>query len=60
MVSIGYELASEEHGPNDLVRLAAIAEDSGFVFALLMMPRRFFLCVGTGEDLKSAPMRRNS
>jgi hypothetical protein len=59
MVSIGYEPASEEHGPNDLVWFAAIAEDSGFVFAL-MMPRRFFLGVGTGEDLKSAPIRRNS
>lgn len=32
MVEIGYTLSSEEFGPNELVRFAAIAEDSGFSF----------------------------
>lgn len=30
MVSFGYALSSEEHGPNDLVRQAVLAEESGF------------------------------
>jgi coenzyme F420-dependent glucose-6-phosphate dehydrogenase len=34
-VEIGYALSSEEHAPNDLVRYARIAEDSGFGFALI-------------------------
>jgi G6PDH family F420-dependent oxidoreductase len=32
---LGYALSSEEHRPNDLVRFAALAEDSGFEFALI-------------------------
>lgn len=32
MVEIGYTLSSEEFGPNELVRFAAVAEDSGFSF----------------------------
>jgi G6PDH family F420-dependent oxidoreductase len=99
MPDIGYALSSEEHGPNDLVRNAQRAEESGFRFALIsdhyhpwvsaqghspfvwsviggiaqatdalrlgtgvtcpimrihpaaMMPGRFFLGVGTGENL---------
>jgi coenzyme F420-dependent glucose-6-phosphate dehydrogenase len=35
MVEIGYKLSSEEHRPSDLVRYAAMAEDSGFTFALI-------------------------
>jgi coenzyme F420-dependent glucose-6-phosphate dehydrogenase len=35
MVRIGYALSSEEHRPQDLVRYAKIAEDSGFSFALI-------------------------
>ena len=35
MPEIGYALSSEEHPPNDLVRLAKMAEDSGFTFALI-------------------------
>jgi coenzyme F420-dependent glucose-6-phosphate dehydrogenase len=35
MVAIGYALSSEEHGPNDLVRNAAAAEEAGFTFALV-------------------------
>jgi coenzyme F420-dependent glucose-6-phosphate dehydrogenase len=35
MVRIGYKLSSEEHGPNDLVRYAAMAESNGFEFALI-------------------------
>ena len=32
MITIGYSLAGEEHGPNDLVRFAQRAEDVGFEF----------------------------
>lgn len=35
MTELGYARSSEEHGPNDLVRHAALAEDSGVEFALL-------------------------
>jgi G6PDH family F420-dependent oxidoreductase len=35
MVEIGYALSSEEHPPNDLVRNAKRAEDSGFTFAAI-------------------------
>ena len=35
MISLGYKLSSEEHGPADLVRLAQMAEDAGFEFALI-------------------------
>ena len=35
MVSVGYKLSSEEHPPNDLVRHARLAEDTGFAFALI-------------------------
>ncbi|HZA27880.1 MAG TPA: TIGR03557 family F420-dependent LLM class oxidoreductase [Actinomycetota bacterium] len=35
MVRIGYALSSEEHAPNDLVRYAQQAEESGFTFALI-------------------------
>jgi coenzyme F420-dependent glucose-6-phosphate dehydrogenase len=35
MVSLGYKLCSEEHGPNDLVRFARMAEDHGFAFGLI-------------------------
>jgi G6PDH family F420-dependent oxidoreductase len=35
MVEIGYKLSSEEHGPRELVRYAAMAEDAGFSFALI-------------------------
>jgi G6PDH family F420-dependent oxidoreductase len=35
VISIGYKLSSEEHGPADLVRLAQMAEDAGFHFALI-------------------------
>lgn len=35
MVALGYHLSSEEHGPQDLVRYAARAEEVGFEFALL-------------------------
>jgi G6PDH family F420-dependent oxidoreductase len=34
MVELGYALSSEEHAPNDLVRYARMAEESGFTFAL--------------------------
>src|SRR6266480_606206 len=34
-MEIGYALASEEHGPNDLVRNARAAEEAGFTFALI-------------------------
>jgi len=34
-VELGYALSSEEHGPHDLVRLAATAEEAGFTFALV-------------------------
>src|SRR5688500_20387700 len=32
MTRIGYARSSEEHGPSDLVRYAALAEESGFDF----------------------------
>ncbi len=35
MVALGYHLSSEEHGPQDLVRYAAHAEEVGFEFALI-------------------------
>lgn len=35
MVTLGYHLSSEEHGPLDLVRYAARAEKAGFEFALI-------------------------
>ncbi|HQD25622.1 MULTISPECIES: TIGR03557 family F420-dependent LLM class oxidoreductase [Methanoculleus] len=35
MVEIGYKLACEEHGPQDLVCNARMAEESGFTFAMI-------------------------
>ncbi len=35
MVDIGYKLASEEHGPLDLICNARQAEDAGFAFAMI-------------------------
>jgi len=35
MISLGYKLSSEEHGPVDLVRYAQMAQDAGFRFALI-------------------------
>ena len=35
MITLGYALSSEEHGPDDLVRYAERAETSGFEFALV-------------------------
>ncbi|MFN2483889.1 MAG: TIGR03557 family F420-dependent LLM class oxidoreductase [Candidatus Limnocylindria bacterium] len=35
MVEFGYALSSEEHLPNDLVRNARLAEETGFTFALI-------------------------
>lgn len=35
MVEIGYKLSSEEHGAPDLVCNARLAEDSGFMFAMV-------------------------
>ena len=35
MIEIGYTLSSEEHAPNDLVRYARKAEETGFTFALI-------------------------
>src|SRR5919109_4827618 len=35
MVEIGYKLSSEEHRPNDLVRYARLAEETGFTFAMI-------------------------
>lgn len=35
MVELGYALSCEEHRPNDLVRYAAQAEQTGFTFALI-------------------------
>ncbi len=35
MTRYGYALSSEEHGPTDLVRHAAAAEEAGFSFALI-------------------------
>jgi G6PDH family F420-dependent oxidoreductase len=34
-VRLGYKLSSEERGPRDLVRLAGMAEEHGFSFALI-------------------------
>jgi G6PDH family F420-dependent oxidoreductase len=34
-MQLGYALSSEEHAPNDLVRYARLAEDTGFDFALI-------------------------
>lgn len=34
-MEIGYKLASEEHGPNELVRFAGLAEEHGFGFVLI-------------------------
>jgi len=34
-VRLGYKLSSEERGPRELVRLAAMAEERGFSFALI-------------------------
>jgi G6PDH family F420-dependent oxidoreductase len=34
-VRLGYKLSSEEQGPRELVRLAGMAEDHGFTFALI-------------------------
>jgi coenzyme F420-dependent glucose-6-phosphate dehydrogenase len=35
MVKLGYFLSSEEHKPNQLVRHAQLAEQSGFEFAVI-------------------------
>jgi coenzyme F420-dependent glucose-6-phosphate dehydrogenase len=35
MLHIGYKLSSEEHAPNDLVRYARRAEETGFSFAMI-------------------------
>jgi coenzyme F420-dependent glucose-6-phosphate dehydrogenase len=35
MLQVGYKLSSEEHGPNDLIRFARLADDAGFSFALI-------------------------
>ena len=35
MPEIGYTLSSEEHPPSDLVRLARLAEEAGFSYALV-------------------------
>src|SRR5436189_3345938 len=34
-MELGYSLSSEEHGPEALVRTAAVAEDAGFTYALI-------------------------
>lgn len=34
-MEVGYKLASEEQGPNELVRYAGLAEEHGFGFALI-------------------------
>jgi coenzyme F420-dependent glucose-6-phosphate dehydrogenase len=34
-IELGYALSSEEHGPNDLVLNARLAEEAGFTFALI-------------------------
>jgi G6PDH family F420-dependent oxidoreductase len=34
-IRLGYKLSSEEQGPRDLVRLARMAEEAGFSFALI-------------------------
>jgi G6PDH family F420-dependent oxidoreductase len=63
---LGYALSSEEHRPADLVRHARLAEERGFsptvrihpaiiaqaaATAAVLMPGRFFLGLGTGENL---------
>jgi len=35
MIKLGYKLMSEEHGPADLVRNAARAEQAGFDYAAI-------------------------
>ena len=35
MIELGYALSSEEHPPNDLVRYARLAEETGFSFAFI-------------------------
>lgn len=35
MIKLGYKLMSEEHGPNELVRNARLAEQAGFDFAAI-------------------------
>lgn len=35
MAEIGYTLSCEEHGPGDLIRFAAAAEEAGFTFATI-------------------------
>src|ERR1051325_10955341 len=35
MVHLGFTLSSEEFGPRDLVRFAAVAENAGFEYALI-------------------------
>ena len=35
MLSLGYKLMSEEHGPKDLVKNAQLAEKAGFDFAAI-------------------------
>ena len=34
-MEVGYKLSSEEHGPNELVRFARMAEEHGFAFAMI-------------------------
>jgi hypothetical protein len=34
-MDVGYKLSSEEHGPNELVRFATLAEEHGFGFAMI-------------------------
>src|SRR6185503_20990012 len=34
-IRLGYKLSSEEQGPRELVRLARLAEEAGFSFALI-------------------------
>ena len=34
-VQIGYQLSSEEHGPEDLIRCASMAEECGFAYATI-------------------------
>ncbi len=34
-MDIGYKLSSEEHGPNELVRFATLAEEQGLGFAMV-------------------------
>src|SRR5436309_1935534 len=60
MVELGYALSSEEHAPQALIESARAAEAAGFGFAFIaqaaattatLMPGRFILGVGTGENL---------